>query len=492
MKQGRLEAFYGKQRAAKAPQVEAVAPQAGVAGGGAGGAPGGSAIAHGQLDPRDGPAEQQQQRKRKVEPDAEREFKENRQPLGDEVGGGGGKSSGSKPPPQQQQQQQQRPTGAALVAAAALCGSGGGRPAAPTASRLSGGKRSVQVFLDLGQRDFSASRCPACGMVYARGREDDEALHRAHCAPGSQGVKFQGWARERVLLSDAFQGRLLMVLPSDPASHIKKLEEVAALVERLHCLTPGWLLAGEQWKAFLYVSTQRRVVGMLVAEPLRQAFRVAAAPGDAGEADSQPPQPQPEQQAAGEGRAPQQPPQPQPPQRAAIWRGLHGRAPSHAAAGLSGGASSLGSGGTAGRGADSCPPALVRSGQGLGLASPVSAGAAAARAAAPGGAAAAVAAPAAAPAAPVAPAPAAPSGRSLAIDRSRPARAALGVRMVWVSAEQRRKGVASRLLDAARANLVQCYVAPRAQVAFTHPTEAGAALAAAYVGPQQGWLIYGV
>lgn len=147
----------------------------------------------------------------------------------------------------------------------------------------------------------------------------------------------QGWACERVLLSYAFQGRLLMVLPSDPASHVKKVgtapaggrrtaamarswgrrtchmhssvlmdmrmplrvhaclgllasilwllhrppavrgglcqpqaetgvlpslwasplpaltqvQEVAALVERLHSLTPGWLLAGEQWKVRL-------------------------------------------------------------------------------------------------------------------------------------------------------------------------------------------------------------------------------------------------
>ena len=43
----------------------------------------------------------------------------------------------------------------------------------------------------LPQRDFNASRCPSCGMVYARGQEDDEKLHRSYCAAGSQGVKFQ-------------------------------------------------------------------------------------------------------------------------------------------------------------------------------------------------------------------------------------------------------------------------------------------------------------
>ena len=224
-----------------------------------------------------------------------------------------------------------------------------------------------------------------------------------------------------------------------------QVQEVAALVERLHCLTPGWLLAGEQWKvgvldsarggasrgmaapegaqppsaiigilcssmdlqptkgrpadsqasrasgpttlaralgcppqnsarlhraaqAFLYVSTQRRVVGLLVAEPLRQAFRVVAqAAGQ--EADSQP-----GWEAAG---GPQQQQQQQQP-RTAIWRGLHGRAPTHAQQGLSGsGASSLGSGGagagaatsagTGARGADSCPSALLRTARGLEL-----------------------------------------------------------------------------------------------------------------------------
>jgi hypothetical protein len=74
-------------------------------------------------------------------------------------------------------------------------------------------------------------------MVYARGQEDDEKLHRSYCgeaaagggggSSGGVGVKFPGWPKERVLLADAFQGRLLMVLPSDPASHVKKVRGAA-------------------------------------------------------------------------------------------------------------------------------------------------------------------------------------------------------------------------------------------------------------------------
>lgn len=42
------------------------------------------------------------------------------------------------------------------------------------------------------------------------------------------------------------------------------------------------------------------------------------------------------------------------------------------------------------------------------------------------------------------------AGRSLLVDQRRPVRALVGVRMVWVLPEQRRKGVATKLLDAAR------------------------------------------
>lgn len=40
--------------------------------------------------------------------------------------------------------------------------------------------------------------------------------------------------------------------------------------------------------------------------------------------------------------------------------------------------------------------------------------------------------------------------RCLLVDKRKAVRAMLGVRMVWVSAEQRRHGLATKLLDAAR------------------------------------------
>jgi hypothetical protein len=88
--------------------------------------------------------------------------------------------------------------------------------------------------------------------------------------------------------------------------------------------------------------------------------------------------------------------------------------------------------------------------------------------------------------------PTTPGRLPTALPRAPQVRAVLGVRIVWVSAQQRRQGVASRLLDVARAHTVPGYVAARGQVAYSLPTAAGAALAAQYTGAGGCFLVYGV
>ena len=63
-----------------------------------------------------------------------------------------------------------------------------------------------------------------------------------------------------------------------------------------------------------------------------------------------------------------------------------------------------------------------------------------------------------------------------------PQEAALGVAKVFVYAAHRRRGVATRLLDAARCALVVGAVVPRDKTAFTQPTRDGRALFARYTG----------
>lgn len=68
-------------------------------------------------------------------------------------------------------------------------------------------------------------------------------------------------------------------------------------------------------------------------------------------------------------------------------------------------------------------------------------------------------------------------------------RAALGARAVWVAPSHRRRGVASALLDAGRLAASPLASIPRAALAFSAPTDAGAALAGAY-GGAGGYVTY--
>ena len=70
-----------------------------------------------------------------------------------------------------------------------------------------------------------------------------------------------------------------------------------------------------------------------------------------------------------------------------------------------------------------------------------------------------------------------------------PRRAVLGVRQVWVNARHRRKGIASDMLDAARASAVYSYVVPKSQLAFSQPTPSGRALAESYF-KARNFLVY--
>lgn len=58
----------------------------------------------------------------------------------------------------------------------------------------------------------------------------------------------QGWSRERVVGDAVPHGRILMVLPTDAAQHVKKIQEVCMFVEQLHGMAQGWLLGCQDWK----------------------------------------------------------------------------------------------------------------------------------------------------------------------------------------------------------------------------------------------------
>ncbi|KAL2651121.1 hypothetical protein R1flu_019249 [Riccia fluitans] len=130
-----------------------------------------------------------------------------------------------------------------------------------------------QYFLDLGQKDFSYSTCPVCGMFYARGQEDDEAVHKIFHRNRTKGISFKGWQDERVVSKIGHKGdRVILVLPYDN-HHRQKMKEVIDIVEAELGLTPGWLIQ-KACKVYLFISSSKKIVGCLMVEPIKTAYKL--------------------------------------------------------------------------------------------------------------------------------------------------------------------------------------------------------------------------
>ncbi|CAJ1883026.1 unnamed protein product [Sphenostylis stenocarpa] len=72
---------------------------------------------------------------------------------------------------------------------------------------------------------------------------------------------------------------------------------------------------------------------------------------------------------------------------------------------------------------------------------------------------------------------------------SEPTAAACGIRAIWVTPSNRRKGIAIQLLDAVRKSFCPGLELERSQLAFSQPTSAGKALATSYTG-NESFLAY--
>lgn len=52
-------------------------------------------------------------------------------------------------------------------------------------------KNYAQFHLELGQSNFLLHMCSVCGMMYARGNDDDEKVHKAYHKSYFEGVPFK-------------------------------------------------------------------------------------------------------------------------------------------------------------------------------------------------------------------------------------------------------------------------------------------------------------
>lgn len=134
-----------------------------------------------------------------------------------------------------------------------------------------------QLIIDAGQKQFGATTCSSCGMVYSADNPEDHFQHTQFHQGFLNSIKFVGWKKERVV-AEFWDGKILQVLPDDPKYAVKKAEDVRRVADNELGFQQVILSRPTQAKTYLFVNTERLVVGCLVAEPIRQAYRVLEQP----------------------------------------------------------------------------------------------------------------------------------------------------------------------------------------------------------------------
>uniref|UniRef100_A0A8D0GSZ9 Establishment of sister chromatid cohesion N-acetyltransferase 2 n=1 Tax=Sphenodon punctatus TaxID=8508 RepID=A0A8D0GSZ9_SPHPU len=129
---------------------------------------------------------------------------------------------------------------------------------------------------DAGQKHFCPVMCKACGMIYSAANPEDEAQHIQHHQRFLEGIKFVGWKKEHVV-EKFWDGKIILVRPNDPKYATKKAEEVRELVDHELGFKQVVLSCPAKTKTYLFVY-DKKIVGCLVAEQIKQAFRVLSEP----------------------------------------------------------------------------------------------------------------------------------------------------------------------------------------------------------------------
>ncbi|XP_072976494.1 protein CHROMOSOME TRANSMISSION FIDELITY 7-like isoform X1 [Typha angustifolia] len=138
---------------------------------------------------------------------------------------------------------------------------------------LNKNKSYAQYHLELGQSDFLLHSCSVCGLMYAQGDEGDGKVHRTFHKNYYEGIQFKGWGNERVVATFSDNGdRVVLVVDSNSSTQKNKVKQVIEMMEKELGFNEGQLLH-KLCKVYLFISNHR-IVGCLVAEPIRTAHKV--------------------------------------------------------------------------------------------------------------------------------------------------------------------------------------------------------------------------
>ena len=129
----------------------------------------------------------------------------------------------------------------------------------------------TQMVIDAGQKQIAgeSEMCKSCLFLYAKGDSHEERLHEAAHKKYLGIVGFAGWKNERLALEDdAGDWKVLRVKPGDPKRHWEKANAVREVVDAALGIESAPLRQPSSSEAYLMV-TEKRVVGFLLAEPLK-------------------------------------------------------------------------------------------------------------------------------------------------------------------------------------------------------------------------------
>ncbi|KAL7987159.1 hypothetical protein Chor_006078 [Crotalus horridus] len=138
-----------------------------------------------------------------------------------------------------------------------------------------------QMIIDAGQKHIGATICKSCGMVYSAANPEDEAHHVQYHQRFIEGIKYTSWKNEHVV-AEYWDGKIILILQNDPKYVIKKADDIRKLVDNELGFKHVVQTHPSQTKTYLFVSNEKKIVGCLIAEPVKEAFRVLSEPATVG------------------------------------------------------------------------------------------------------------------------------------------------------------------------------------------------------------------
>lgn len=132
-----------------------------------------------------------------------------------------------------------------------------------------------QLMLDAGQEKFGATQCEVCGMVYTPTDPTDDATHQRFHQHAIASLKFPGWKKEHIVKDYLEDGsRVIVVVPEDQRFKVKKIEEVSRVMGQELGFPDQVFSFHGSYKAFLYISDEKRIDGCCIAESITQGYPV--------------------------------------------------------------------------------------------------------------------------------------------------------------------------------------------------------------------------